>query len=229
MREPEIETVMTREVVTVRPATPFKEIVERLAAGSFSAVPVVDDDGRPVGVVSEADLLAKEEYRGGVEERPGVLAGRAPRRRWRQAHGVTARDLMTAPVRTTTPATRISDAAQQLASAGVRRLFVVDRDGKLVGVLSRRDLLSVFLRGDDEVEATVVRDVLGRALWLDPLAVTVEVADGVVTLRGHVERRSEADMAVRLTRALPGVVSVDPHLSYGWDDTTSAARYTTGG
>ncbi|NUT99223.1 MAG: CBS domain-containing protein [Saccharothrix sp.] len=219
MREPEIQTVMTREVVTVRPDTPFKEIVERLAAGAFSAVPVVDDDGRPLGVVSEADLLPKEQYRGGIDERPGVLAGRAPRRRWRQAHGVTAQDLMTAPVRTTTPTTRLSDAAGQLAESGVRRLFVVDRDGRLVGVLSRRDLLSVFLREDAEVEADVVQQILGRALWLEPAAVTVEVVDGVVTLRGHIERRSEVDMAIRLTRALPGVVDVEPHLSYGWDDT----------
>ncbi|MFI9811269.1 CBS domain-containing protein [Saccharothrix variisporea] len=224
MREPEIQTVMTREVVTVRPDAAFKEIVERLAAGSFSAVPVVDDDGRPIGVVSEADLLPKEEFRGGVDDRPGVLAGRAPRRRWRQAHGVTAQDLMTAPVRTTTPTTRLSDAAGQLAESGVRRLFVVDRDGRLVGVLSRRDLLSVFLRGDAEVKADVVQQILGRALWLEPAAVAVEVVDGVVTLRGHVERRSELDMALRLTRALPGVVDVESHLSYGWDDTRHATE-----
>ncbi len=227
MREPEIGTVMTREVVAVRADTPFKEIVRLLADGGFSAVPVVDDDGRPVGVVSEADLLPKEEFRGGTVDRPGVFSPRDAKHRWRQAHGVTAADLMTSPVVTAGSGERISDAARKLTESGVRRLFVVDRDGKLLGVVSRRDLLSQYLRTDGEVRADIVRDILGRALWLDPGAVTVEVAEGVVTLRGQTERRSEADLAVRLTRALPDVVDVESHLSFGWDDTRST-QYSVG-
>ena len=114
--------------------------------------------------------------------------------RWHQARGGTAGEVMTSPVITTGPDEPASAAAHLLAKTGVRRLFVVDGDGRLVDVLFRRDLLRVFLRGDDELRRQVRAEVLGRTLWLDPSAVEVEVADGVVTLRGHVERRSEVDI-----------------------------------
>lgn len=224
MREPDVASLMTREVVKVDVGTPFKEVVAILADGAFSAVPVVDADGRPVGVVSEADLLPKEEYRGGTEPGPSVLARRDTRQRWRQAHGTTAADVMTAPVITIGPDEPASAAARELAVEGVRRLFVVDTDGRLLGVLSRRDLLKVFLRGDEELRRTIVRDVLQRTLWVKPTAVEVEVVDGVVTLRGTIDRRSEADIARRLTQAMPGVVDVHDHLSYSWDDTDTSHR-----
>ncbi|MFE2756974.1 CBS domain-containing protein [Actinosynnema sp. NPDC059335] len=220
MREPDVASLMTRVVVGARPGTPFKEVAAMVTDGAFSAVPVLDTDGRPIGVVSEADLLPKEEYRGGTEPGPSVLAGRGAKQRWRQAHGVTAADVMTTPVATIGPDEPASAAARELAARNVRRLFVVDTGGRLVGVLSRRDLLRVFLRTDEELRREVADRVVRRALWLDPAAVTVEVVDGVVTLRGHVERRSEADIAVRLTRAMPGVVQVTDDLSYDWDDNT---------
>lgn len=224
MREPDVVSLMTREVVKVDGGTPFKEVVAILADGAFSAVPVVDTDGRPVGVVSEADLLPKEEYRGGTEPGPSVFARRDTRQRWRQAHGTTAADVMTTPVITIGPDEPASAAARKLAVEGVRRLFVVDADGRLVGVLSRRDLLKVFLRGDEELRRTIIRDVMQRTLWVKPTAVEVEVVDGVVTLRGTIERRSEADIARRLTQAMPGVVDVHDHLSYSWDDTDTSHR-----
>ncbi|TQM78917.1 CBS domain protein [Saccharothrix saharensis] len=224
MREPEVASLMTREVVKIRIGTPFKEIAAVLTDGAFSAVPVVDTDDRPIGVVSEADLLPKEEYRGGTEPGPSAFARRETKQRWRQAHGVTAADVMTTPVTTIGPDEPASAAAHKLAVEGVRRLFVVDTDGRLVGVLSRRDLLKVFLRSDEDLRRTVVHEVLQRTLWVEPTAVEVEVVDGVVTLRGNVERRSEADIAYRLTLAVPGVVDVHNHLSHGWDDTDTSYR-----
>ncbi|MBB5801203.1 CBS domain-containing protein [Saccharothrix ecbatanensis] len=224
MREPDVASLMTREVVKVDVGAPFKEIAAVLTDGAFSAVPVVDTDGRPIGVVSEADLLPKEEYRGGTEPGPSVFARRDTKQRWRQAQGTTAADVMTTPVTTIGPDAPASAAAHKLAVEGVRRLFVVDSDGRLVGVLSRRDLLKVFLRSDEDLRRMVVREVLQRSLWVEPTAVEVEVVDGVVTLRGKIERRSEADIAYRLTLAMPGVVDVHNHLSYGWDDTDTSYR-----
>ncbi|MEV8438699.1 CBS domain-containing protein [Actinosynnema sp. NPDC051121] len=224
MREPEVASLMTREVVKVGVDAQFKEVAAILTDGGFSAVPVVDTDGRPVGVVSEADLLPKQEYRGGTEPGPSAFARRDTKQRWRQAHGVTAADVMTTPVVTTGPDEPASAAAHKLAVEGVRRLFVVDTDGRLLGVLSRRDLLKVFLRSDEDLRRTIIRDVMQRTLWVEPTAVEVEVVDGVVTLRGSIDRRSEADIAYRLTRAMPGVVDVHNHLSYGWDDTDTSHR-----
>ena len=224
MREPEVASLMTREVVKADIGTPFKDVAAILTDGAFSAVPVVDTDGRPIGVVSEADLLPKEEYRGGTEPGPSVFARRDTKQRWRQASGTTAGDVMATPVVTIGPDAPASAAAHKLAVEGVRRLFVVDTDGRLLGVLSRRDLLKVFLRSDEDLRRTVVHEVLQRTLWVEPTAVEVEVVDGVITLRGTIERRSEADIAYRLTLAMPGVVDVHNHLSYGWDDTDTSYR-----
>ncbi|WP_189210346.1 CBS domain-containing protein [Actinokineospora fastidiosa] len=214
---------MTDQVITATPDTRFKDLVALLAENAISAVPVVDD-GRVVGVVSEADLLPKEEYRGGADDPPGLFAGKAARKRWAQAHALTAADLMTTPVRTIRPDARAAAAAHAMAEAGVRRLFVVSPDGALVGVLSRRDLLKVFVRRDDELVAAIRDEVLGRSLWLTPGTVDVDVKDGVVTIRGEVERRSEVGIAGYLASVTPGVVAVHNHISATWDDTVPPRR-----
>ncbi|HWO61063.1 MAG TPA: CBS domain-containing protein [Umezawaea sp.] len=218
MREPSVDQVMTRDVVTVRMATPFKELVELLDAKGFGALPVVDGENRPIGVVSGADLLAKEEFLGGTAPSPALLAGKARRDRWRKAHGVLASEVMTSPVVTVAPEASVSAAARQLARSGVRRLFVVDPTGALVGVVARRDLLGLFLRDDEELRADVLRHVLHGVLLADPATFEVAVEGGVVSVRGRLERRSETELAVRLIRAMPGVVDVVPGLTYGWDD-----------
>lgn len=225
MRGPTVESVMTTEVVTAAPDTPFKEIVRLLDEHRIGALPVVDTRGVPVGVVSEADLVAKEEYAGGTEE-PGLFAGSARRQRWHKAHARTAGDLMTRPAVTIAAGASVAAAARLLADSKVRRLFVVARDGTLVGVVSRRDLLSLFLRTDEQIRDDIAREVLARTLWADPNSITIEVADGVVTLAGRFDRRSEAEIATKLTAARPGVVGVVDHLSYEWDDIT--ATHTAG-
>ncbi|MCG8922835.1 CBS domain-containing protein [Lentzea sp. CC55] len=219
MREPTVASLMTREVIAADVGSSFKDLVRLLEDNKISAVPVLDG-GHPVGVVSEADLVPKEEFRGGTEDAPGVFAGRVTKHRWEQAGGVTARDVMTSPVKTITSDLAASAAARELAAAGVRRLFVVDSDGALVGVLSRRDLLKLFLREDDELRTTIRDEIFGRTLWVDPATVTVDVSAGVVTLDGRLERRSEVDIAEHLVRALPGVVDVHSQLRCGWNDTT---------
>ncbi|HEU4348121.1 MAG TPA: CBS domain-containing protein [Actinoplanes sp.] len=211
---------MTTKVVTVSPDTSFKEIVELMATRSVSAVPVVSGDGALVGVVSEADLLAKEEYAGGTEAEHW-FAGAKRREHQRKASGRTAADLMTAPALTVTAEAPVAQAARKLAQSKVRRLFVVGPDGRLVGVLSRRDMLRLFLRSDEQLRADIATDVLARVLWDDPKAVRVDVTDGVVTLTGRFERRSAAELAARLTATRPGVVGVEDRLTYEWDDVTA--------
>ncbi|GLZ27936.1 hypothetical protein Lesp02_01260 [Lentzea sp. NBRC 105346] len=227
MREPTVASLMTGEVITTSPETPFKDLVDLLQNNPISAVPVLDG-GYPVGVVSEADLLPKEEFRGGTADAPTIFSGRAAKHRWEQAKGLTARDVMTTPVKTIAPDASASAAAHELALAGVRRLFIVGSDGALVGVLSRRDLLKVFVREDDDLRTEIRGEVFGRTLWVDPDTVDVEVADGVVTLRGQLERRSEVDIAVHLVRALPGVVGVENHLTYTWDNTADHIHHGMG-
>ena len=220
MPGPTVESVMTTEVVTVSPGTPFKEIVELMITWSISAVPVVSGDGTPVGVVSEADVLAKEEYAGGTESERW-FAGPKRREHQRKASGRTAADLMTAPVLTVTAEAPVAEAVRKLAQSKVRRLFVVGPDGRLVGVLSRRDMLRLYLRSDAQVRADIAADVLARVLWEDPKSVRVDVTDGVVTLTGRFERRSAAELAARLTATRPGVVGVEDRLTYAWDDVTA--------
>jgi CBS domain-containing protein len=205
-----VASVMTTNVVTAMPHTPFRELVAAMADNEVSAVPVLDPDGRPIGVVSEADLLAKQEFHGGLDELP--RGDRAGRERWYRAMALNAAEVMTSPVRAVRADESVSGAARLLAKTGVRRLFVIDRDGRLAGVVSRRDLLRVYLRDDAELRARVAELLV--AAGVAPGAVEVRVEAGVVTVDGEVARRGLADAAVRMVRALPGVVGVRDNIRY---------------
>jgi CBS domain-containing protein len=210
---------MSREVITVEKQTPFKEIAQLMADVQISAVPVLDTDGRVVGIVSEADLLLKEEYPQGP---PGgwLFEGRHRRQARAKAAGDTAVELMTAPAITVGPDATVAEAARLLHRHQIKRLPVVDPAGPLVGIVSRADLLKVFLRSDDQIAQDVRRDVFQRALWVDPDTVSVEVRDGVVTLTGQLERRSLIPIAVSLVHGVDGVVEVVDRLGFELDDST---------
>lgn len=214
--KPTVASVMTPDPVSVRLHTPFKDIVGLLAEHRISAVPVVNAYGSPVGVVSEADLVAKHNYHP-EESLPRWWAGRALRRRWRKAHGELAREVMNSPVRTIGADAPLSDAADELARVNVRRLFVT-ADGILVGVLSRRDLLRVFRRPDDEILRDVEAEVLARPQWGERTALRALVANGVVTLFGTVETVTEGLHAAELTAQVTGVVGVRNRLDPELDD-----------
>lgn len=222
MWEPTVDSVMTKQVVTVRPDTPFKELVALMGEHRVSGLPVLDEAGKPVGVVSEADTLAKQEYRGGTVPRPW-FARRKRRTQWKKATGLTAAELMTTPALVIREDDTVSAAARLLAKAKVRRLCVVDAEDRLVGIVSRHDVIGTFLRDDDAIRADVEEYVFKRGMWLFPHTMTVEVIDGVVTLDGEVERRTTAQVACQLTRALPGVVGVHDKVRYELDDTVSTA------
>ncbi|GAA2208080.1 CBS domain-containing protein [Nonomuraea monospora] len=222
-----VADVMTEKVVTVSAATPFKEIAETLINGGISAVPVVDDDNHVLGMVSEADLLRKEEFREQFYHegyRPPLRARlRHPKGR-DKAEGDTASELMTSPAVTVTAASSVVEAARLMDERDVKRLAVVDYDGRLVGIVSRRDLVKLFLRSDEEIARVVREDVLDRSLWVNTDGVRVDVRQGIVTLTGWMEHRSEAAIAVRMAGRVNGVVDVVGKLTWKQDDSRWEAR-----
>jgi len=155
MSYPTVRSVMTTPVIAVRSQTPFKEIVETLSEHRISAVPVIDDASRVIGVVSEADLIRKEEMRGGLDQ----MLSTVHRVRSRKAHAGTAQGLMSSPVITIGPDATVEDAASKLGRADVRRLFVVEGDGRLTGVLSPTDVLRLYLVPDQVIRDRVLRAV----------------------------------------------------------------------
>lgn len=223
MREPTVSSVMTTPVITVAPETSFKDVVAILTGNGISAVPVVGPRGSLIGVVSEADVLPKQEFHGGTDPVPHGVPRR--RVRWFRALGLCAAEVMTTPVMTIEPGAPVTLAARRMAEKRVRRLFVVDGD-ELVGVVSRRDVLGMFLRPDSEIRADVEERVLRRELDVTPATVRVDVRDGVVTVGGQLERRSQIAVAGRLIQAVPGVISVRNNLSHRVDDLAETGMWT---
>jgi CBS domain-containing protein len=220
---PKVRDVMTSPVVAVREAADYKEIIDALVRNGVSAVPVLDADDRVVGLVSEGDLMATVELAG--EDLQARLFDRLRRRPGRaQIAGDTAADLMTSPAITIDADASIVEAARLMETERVKRLPVVGDEGRLAGIVARRDLLRVYLRPDAAIAEEVTREVLGRTLGIGPRDVRIEVVDGVVTLRGSVDRHSTARIAVRLTHAVTGVVDVVDALTYGYDDIADVAR-----
>ncbi|MEU4084632.1 CBS domain-containing protein [Streptomyces aureus] len=205
-----VSDVMTRTVVAVGRAAGFKEIVRLMQQWRVSALPVVEDGGRVVGVVSEADLLPKEEFRDHCPDRRTRLRRTDDPAR---AGGVRAEELMTSPAVTVRASATLAQAARIMAHATVKRLPVVDERGELAGVVSRGDLLKVFLRGDEDIAEEVRREVVSRLFPASPVPVRVEVRDGAVILSGRVHDTSLVPVAARLVRAVEGVVDVSFELA----------------
>ena len=203
----QVREVMVTGVVAAHEEAVFKEIADALVRNGVSAVPVVDIKRRVLGVVSSSDLLARASW-GRVALPTGPhLASHAEIHQ--KTNGLLARELMTAPAIVTTPDADIMDAARHAARARVHRLPVVDGDGVLVGVVTREDLLRPFLRPDAAIREDIVSNVVVAGLRLDPADVDVAVAEGVIELRGEVERQGIRDLLVDLVRAIVGVVDVD--------------------
>jgi CBS domain-containing protein len=217
MRHLEVQDVMTRRVTTVQVGAPFKDVARLLAEHKISAVPVLDGGGTLVGIVSEADLLRKEQYHEDALPTRRRFGSRRERVLRAKALGDFAGDVMTAPAITIGPEATVVEAAKLMIEQNVKRLPVVDAVGCLVGIVSRADLLWVFLRPDDEIAEEIRYEVFARTLLQEP-SYTVAVTDGVVTLSGKLDRRSSVEIADRLVRAVDGVVDVVNGLTYQVDD-----------
>ncbi|MCX4510641.1 CBS domain-containing protein [Streptomyces sp. NBC_01619] len=224
MQHRTVAELMTRRVVRARRDLPFKEIVKLLADNDVTAVPVVDELDRPMGVVSEADLLRKSADQADPSGRTPIPHLEAWERA--KAEGARAEELMSAPAVCARPEWTVVEAARLMEVQGVKRLPVVDETDKLQGIVSRSDLLRIFLRRDDAIREEINRDLLQQTMSLAPSEVSVEVHEGQVALGGSVEFRSLIPIIVRLCRSVDGVVSVSERIAYRTDDARSSA---TGG
>jgi CBS domain-containing protein len=212
--------MMTRSVLSVSPETPLKEVARLLVEHRISGLPVVDDTGRVIGVISEGDLLVKEQRRDAIHHRPlaRVFGDSAETRQLlAKAEASTAGDAMTAPAITIESDRPVSVAAARMIERKVNRLPVTEQ-GRLAGIVTRADVIRAFVQTDDELADAIRSEVLLRSMWLDPGKFTVEVANGQVDIRGTVDRRSTAAMVERMVTMLPGVVGVVADISWTIDD-----------
>ncbi|MGX7761400.1 CBS domain-containing protein [Streptomyces angustmyceticus] len=205
-----IGELMTRKVVSVQLDTPFKDIARILAEHAVSAVPVLDGLGRPAGIVSEADLLRKAADR-------SDLSGRTPLphlEAWERARaeGRTAGELMSAPAVCAHPEWTVVEAARLMEVQNVKRLPVVDETERLLGIVSRSDLLRVFLRRDEAIQEEISREILGRTARLGAAGVTADVVRGQVALHGSVDEPLLVPVLVRMCAGVDGVVAVSEDL-----------------
>lgn len=218
MRHNRITDVMTAHVVKAVYSTPFKGVAERLSRHNISGLPVVDADDKVIGVISETDLMMRQVVSVADTASWWGLLSRARRREQIKVRARTAGQLMSQPAVTAHAEDSIAEAARIMMEHKVERLPVVDEQDRLIGIVTRRDLLQVFLRPDTDIRRDVIDEVLVRTLWIVPQAIGVTVDGGVVTLEGRLERRSETDIALRLTPLIDGVVAVVDKLTYRLDD-----------
>ncbi len=206
-----VKDVMTKDVVSVRETAGYKDIVAVMRELHISAFPVLDEEDHLVGVVSEADLLLKEVGEGALG---GYLISTGRRGERAKAAGFTAAELMSRPAVTIGPDDSVAGAARLMHDRHLKRLPVADDEGRLVGIVSRVDVLSVFDRPDGEIRDDVIKDVILGEFALDPDAIGVTVSSGVVTISGQVESRAAARDLIAALRHAEGVVGVRSRLSY---------------
>jgi CBS domain-containing protein len=216
-----VQDVMTRDVVVAHESTPFHQLVEMLSDHHVSALPVVDDARHVLGIVCDGDLVLKEVQALKGPYVPDELT--TPQLMERaKASGTTAREVMSTPVVTVSPQELVADAARRLHAWKLDQLPVIDRAGVLIGIISRADVLKVFLRPDEEIRFELLDDIAGRLLRLPADRLQVEVDGGVVRLAGALERRSRAVALAQLAALVDGVVAVQDQLTYQQDDLADA-------
>ncbi|WNM36549.1 CBS domain-containing protein [Streptomyces sp. Li-HN-5-11] len=209
-----VSDVMTRAVVAVNRETLFKDIVERMERWQVSALPVLEGDGRVIGLVSEADLLPKEEFRDSDPDRITQVRRLSD---LAKAGAVSAEEMMSMPAVTVHADATLPEAARIMALRHVKRLPVVNAEGLLEGMVSRGDLLKVFLRPDNDLADEIRRDVLDVLFPAPVEPVHVTVVDGVATLTGRVRDAARIPLAARLVQGVEGVVGVDCRLTPATD------------
>ncbi len=208
-----VRSVMTEDVVSVLPDTRFKECVDMIRVHRVGALPVIDLGGRLLGILTESDLLRKEE--GPIGQDQCRAAAR------------TAAEAMTRGLTTSTPEATVAEAARLMHAASVRHLPIIDEEGRLVGIVSRGDLLKVFLRSDESLRREIEEVLLQQTLGIPRGALAVEVRDGVVHVSGEVETPSQARLIVALIDHVEGVVGVDGELETRLEDARSNGAVAT--
>lgn len=201
--------LMTSEVATVTPTMSLRDAAALLAAKGISGVPVLNTANEVVGVLSEADIVVKA---GGEVPRNRLLGWLLESDLDDKIRAETVDDAMTARPVTISPKRPVHEAARLMVAENVNRLPVVDK-GKLVGIVTRADIVRAFTRSDAELVDEIRGDILRRTFWLEPGSVAVDVVDGHVTLRGEVETETDQELLPHFVARVPGVISVDADLS----------------
>jgi CBS domain-containing protein len=209
-----VKDVMSTHVIAVRQHASYKDIAAMLHQQRVSAFPVIDEDNKVIGVVSEADLLTKEALEGTV---PGTLQSPDQHTVQTQVNAVTAADLMTKPPVTIGPDAPVSHAARLMFNRRVKRLPVTSDDGTLIGIVTRSDVLSVYNRPDAEIQQRVTEALILGGFLSDPARFNVAVKDGIVTIEGTPETAIVGLDIIDAVRHMEGVVAVRDRLSYPQD------------
>jgi CBS domain-containing protein len=212
-----LSDLMTTDVITVGPDAPLKEAARRMVEAGVSGLPVTDESGVLIGVITEADFVASEAGRR-APRRAGLL------RHWLKEEKTlpaaqNVGDVMTKEVTTLNAEADHAEAARTMQKAGIKRIPVVDGEGALKGIISRSDILRAFTRSDSEIISEIEDHVMTEILWIDSSLVDVTCEDGNVALNGRLETRSDAQLLAELTNRLDGVASVDNNLTWSYDNT----------
>ena len=215
-----VKDVMSTHPISVTKDLSFKEMAARLRELKVSGFPVLDDNGKVIGVVSEADMLVKEALGSGYHGVRGMIAAAAHRTERRKAGGVTAGDLMTSPAVTVAAEDTVEHAAALMYTRGLNQLPVVDTAGRLAGIISRADVLAVFDRPDEGIRAEITSQVIPRLS--EPSWYSVMVKDGIVTVEGTPETVSIGHQVLARIRHVQGVVAVRDRLAYPVPPTVAA-------
>lgn len=209
--------VMTSEVKTISSDARLKEAATVMVKAGISGLPVVDEDRKVIGIITEADFVNAEANRSWGRQRRRLLANFLGEAEHHQAK--TVADVMSRDPHTIDRGSTVTEAARKMTDLHVKRLPVVTPDGMLEGIISRADVMGAFARDDDELRDEIVNDVLIGVLQLDPEHVSVVVKDGVVTLDGSVPTRTDGRLLEELAVRVEGVISVDASLAWTHDNT----------
>jgi CBS domain-containing protein len=215
-----VRDVMSRSVISVRPGTQLKEVAQLLVDNKISGVPVVSESGEVLGVVSEADFLIKEQGAEAVHTRrlDRILGeSRESREQRAKLAAITAGAAMTSPAVTIESWRSISEAAAVMTERKINRLPVVDDDA-IVGIVTRADLVRAYVRTDEQLAREIKEEVIARSLWLEPALFEVSVDNGVATVRGQVDLRSEAEAMEHMIRRTPGILEVFCDVTWSRED-----------
>jgi CBS domain-containing protein len=221
-----VSELMTKKVLTIGPEAPIKDVAKILVAHGISGLPVCDIEGEVLGVISEGDILYKEHdpAEGHMGGPLGWIIEGAPNSKgYTKAKALTARKAMTSPAITIAPWESVSQAARMMCEHHVNRLPVVQNE-RLVGIVTRADLVRAFTRTDAEIEQELKQDVLERTMWIDPGKVEVNVENGVAALSGRLPTRRDVELLNKLAARVPGVVAVESTVEWDVDETTRKGR-----
>jgi CBS domain-containing protein len=221
-----VRELMTEQVLTIGPEAPLKDVARVLVDNGISGVPVCDIEGHVLGVVSEGDILYKEHdpRESHVGSPLGWIIDGSPRySEYVKAAALTAGKAMTSPAVTIAPWESVSEAARLMCERRVNRLPVV-KDDRLVGIVTRADLVRAFTRDDHDLEREIREDVVQRIMWIEGGKIEVDVQRGRAALAGTLATRSDAELLARLVGRVPGVVAVESAVTWAVDDTTRSGR-----